>query len=330
MKRYHDRNLVLSYNPRLAFICLPRGVGKSYGYKMYAIERFLKYQEQFIVIRRYAKELKECKASYFNDIVNNFPENKIELRGSKIIIDKKEAGHFIALSMAGYFKSSSFPDVQNILFDEMLPEGTYNRFLPDECLSFANIINTIERRRKNVRCFVMFNKISTITPYNIFFNIPTFDRNYFDKKRRILIWSEEEIDTETNDDNEQSDVSILFEGTLYKDYAMGGATLQSDETARVRKRHKGNTHLIYVITTNNGSFGVFVDYSTYDVYIDCNYDKTHPIKFNFDIYNLKECEKLFDKSTNYAKIVRDAIKGGYLYYNDLQSKMIASEIIKKF
>ena len=330
MKRYHDRNLVLSYNPTLAFICLERGVGKSYGYKMYCIERYLKQKEQFVVIRRYAKELKECKGSYFNDIYDKFPEHIIETRGNKIVIDKEIAGYFIPLSMAGYYKSSAFPNVYNILFDEMLPEGKYNRYLPDECLAFSNLLMTIVRRR-NFRCFVMCNKISSITPYNLYFNIPTFDTNYFDKKRKILVWCDEEIDTTTNDKKEESSISRILEGTLYKEYALTGeSSLTSGENERIKKRDKLHSKLIFIISTASGDFGVFLDTLTYDIIVDCDCDKTFPVKFNFDIFNLKECEKMFDKSTNYAKMVRDAIKNGFLYYNDLQSKIIANEVLKKF
>lgn len=331
MKRYHDRNLVLSYNPRLAFICLPRSVGKSYTYKNYCIERYLKYKEEFVIIRRYVKELKECKSSYFNDIYDNFPNNSIEIKGNKIVIDKQTAGHFIPLTMAGYFKSSAFPKVYNILFDEMIPEGNYNRFLPDECNAFANLLMTIVRRRE-FRCFLMCNSISTITPYNIYFNLPPFDKNYFDKKRGILIWAEEELDTSSSAQIVQlkSSIATVLEGTIYDDYAIKGKTLKKGETDRIRKRDKANSKLIFIIANENIEYiGVYYDLKTYDIIVDCDCDTSFPIKFNFDLFNLRECEKMFDKSTNYAKIIRDAKKGGFLYYSDIQTKYIASDILKR-
>lgn len=329
-KKYHDRSLVLSYNCSLMFICLVRGVGKTFTYKRFCIERFINNSEQFVVIRRYTKEVNECREKFFKDVLQYYPDHKIEVRGSNIYIDKKQAGCFIALSKASYYKSSAYPFVYNILFDEALPEGKYNRYLPDECDAFANLICTIVRRR-DFRCFIIFNRISTITPYNIYFNLPPFDKNYYDKKRGILVWCDEKLNASTNDKNEESMFSKVFDGTNYKKYAIDGTrSLSGGEDDRIKKRNKTTSNLIYIINNSGKYFGVFIDNKTLDVYIDANCDLTYPIKYNFDVSNLRDCEKLFDKTTNHAKIVKNAMRYGYLYYNDLYSKMISYDVIKKF
>ena len=50
---FYDYNKVLSYNAMFNFIIGERGVGKTFGAKKFCINRFLKYGEQFVYIRRY-------------------------------------------------------------------------------------------------------------------------------------------------------------------------------------------------------------------------------------------------------------------------------------
>ena len=58
---YWDINKSLSYNALFNFIVGNRGAGKTYGSKKYVINRFLKYGEQFVYIRRFKDELKKIK-----------------------------------------------------------------------------------------------------------------------------------------------------------------------------------------------------------------------------------------------------------------------------
>ena len=121
---YWDISKPLSYNALFNFIVGNRGGGKTYGFKKYAIQKFLKTGKQFVYIRRYKDELKNCK-KFFDDIVGEFPEIEFKVHNHVAYIDGKEAGYFIVLSTAKIQKSTAFPDVETICYDEfILDKGT--------------------------------------------------------------------------------------------------------------------------------------------------------------------------------------------------------------
>lgn len=55
---YYDFGLTLSKNALINFILSHRGVGKTFGFKKYAINDFLKTGKQFMYVRRFKSELK--------------------------------------------------------------------------------------------------------------------------------------------------------------------------------------------------------------------------------------------------------------------------------
>ena len=64
---WYNFDRINSYNAFFHFILTNRGYGKSYGAKKRCIDRFLKYGEQFVYVRRYKTELKKI-GKYFDDI----------------------------------------------------------------------------------------------------------------------------------------------------------------------------------------------------------------------------------------------------------------------
>ena len=58
---YYNPQKLLSYNRILNFIIGARGIGKSYAFKKYPINQFLKHGKQMIYVRRYKSELKKVR-----------------------------------------------------------------------------------------------------------------------------------------------------------------------------------------------------------------------------------------------------------------------------
>lgn len=56
-KIYYSVDRVVSYNALLNLIIGERGVGKTYGFKTYAVKRFLNKGKQFVYMRRYETDL---------------------------------------------------------------------------------------------------------------------------------------------------------------------------------------------------------------------------------------------------------------------------------
>lgn len=67
-----------------------------------------------------------------------------------------------ALSEMEHDKSTSYPDVTTIVFDEFL---TRRYYLPDEFILFMNVLSTIIRQRSNVKIFMLGNTVNKYCPY---------------------------------------------------------------------------------------------------------------------------------------------------------------------
>lgn len=66
------------------------------------------------------------------------------------------------LSEQEHEKSSSYPNVTTIVFDEFLTRRIY---LPDEFMLYMNLLSTIIRQRDNVKVFMLGNTVNKFCPY---------------------------------------------------------------------------------------------------------------------------------------------------------------------
>ena len=67
-----------------------------------------------------------------------------------------------SLTGAEHYKSAAFPHITTILFDEFM---TRKYYLPDEFVTFQNLISTIVRQRTNVKIFMCGNTVNRYCPY---------------------------------------------------------------------------------------------------------------------------------------------------------------------
>lgn len=67
-----------------------------------------------------------------------------------------------ALTAEEHYKSTSYPLVKTILFDEFI---TRNSYLPNEFVTFQNLLSTIIRLRTDVKIFMCGNTINKFCPY---------------------------------------------------------------------------------------------------------------------------------------------------------------------
>lgn len=163
-----------------------RSNGKSFSVEEEGIDNYLNYNKQMAIVRRFDVDFQGKRGSeVFSHFVNN-PE-----RGN-IILDKtggewsdiyywsgrwyfckydksnnriKDPNPFCyAFSLAGqeHDKSTSYPNITTILFDEFL---TRKGYLPDEFITFTNVISTIVRDRDDVTIYMCGNTVNKYNPY---------------------------------------------------------------------------------------------------------------------------------------------------------------------
>lgn len=67
-----------------------------------------------------------------------------------------------AISAQEHYKSTSYPRITNVIFDEFLTRGYY---LPNEFTLFSNLLSTIIRQRDDVTIWMLGNTVNKYAPY---------------------------------------------------------------------------------------------------------------------------------------------------------------------
>lgn len=82
--------------------------------------------------------------------------------GKAIYSDNDVIAFSFALSDGEHDKSTSFPRIETIVFDEFLTNRLY---LNDEFILFMNTVSTIVRHRENVKIYMLGNTVNKFCPY---------------------------------------------------------------------------------------------------------------------------------------------------------------------
>lgn len=216
---YWNPQKLLSYNKLFNFVIGNRGGGKSFGAKRLAINNWLKKREQFVYVRRYATEMENI-SNYFDDIARFYPEHTFEASGNVFKIDDEVCGYFIPLSTSTKNKSTSYPDVTMIIFDEFIIDKGVYHYLKEEVTVFLDLYETIARPgtkgRKRTLVLFISNAISSVNPYFIYFGIvPKMNTKFITKKSICVELYKGETFT---DYKRQTEFGQLIEGTRYGNY----------------------------------------------------------------------------------------------------------------
>lgn len=248
---YWDINKTLSYNKLFNFIIGNRGGGKTYGTKEWCINRFKKYHEQFIYVRRYDSELKLIKERYLDDIKDSFEKDITFKKPNKFIFDDEIMGYCFALSQAAHIKSNSFPAVQTIIFDEFLPEQN-SHYLREEVFAFLNFYETVARLRE-VRVFFLANAISIANPYFSFFHLSCpFQTNIMSNGDCLV---ELVADNDYIQMKESTRFGQLIKNTEFANYSIKNEFIL-DHNSFVEKM-KGNCSYKFTIAYKGNLYGVW-------------------------------------------------------------------------
>lgn len=162
-----------------------RSNGKSYSALKEGLSRYVKGNGKMAIIRRWDDDLKSNRgAQVFDGLVHNgLGENDIEkltngewtgvyYRSRKwflsrvndngeIITEETPFAYAFALTTYEHDKSTNYPDIRYILFDEFMASNS--GYLPDEFIVFMNVLSTIIRIRTDVTIVMCGN---TRSKYN--------------------------------------------------------------------------------------------------------------------------------------------------------------------
>jgi hypothetical protein len=178
---------ILSKHAHYNMIYGERSNGKSFSVEEIGLTNYIKTGKQMAIIRRYDTDF--TNKSGIQTTFNHFIYNKY--RGNIVynltngewsdivyyagswylskfndknmrIKDTRPFCYGFSLSGMEHNKSTSYPDITTILFDEFLTRMGY---LQDEFILFQNVLSTIIRERTDVTIFMCGNTVNKYCPY---------------------------------------------------------------------------------------------------------------------------------------------------------------------
>jgi hypothetical protein len=204
-------------------ISAKRGPGKTFSGLSFLINRYLKYGEKSIYLRRWSTEL-DAQSIIQDMQIIAFPEYEFTVKGGGKNVktlcikrpgrDKEEPFmKFYALSQTYSRKSVPEPEVKWIFFEEfIIPRGMSSRYISkDEANIFKNFYDTIDRRQGRVRVLMAANAIDIANPYFLYWNIMPKRDVKWSKYKDGLITLEMVENKEYNEWSKQSDFEKLFD-----------------------------------------------------------------------------------------------------------------------
>lgn len=181
--KYYSTKKIDSKNATYNLIIGERSNGKTFALLLKALKAYLKNKSQVGYVRRWKEDITGRRAARLFSGINESNEveklTKGEFKGvhywagkfylcnyddngKTIYSDLDIIGFTFSLSDGEHDKSTSFPNVRMVIFDEFLTNRLY---LNDEFVLFMNTISTIVRKREDCKIYMLGNTVNKFSPY---------------------------------------------------------------------------------------------------------------------------------------------------------------------
>lgn len=183
--QFYSYREILKRNATYNMVIGERSNGKTYGALLMGLENHVKsgYKEDFCLIRRFQDDFVGKRGvMMFSSLVANDEIRRLTngewtdvfYYSSKWYLCRYEGQdahrvkasrpfcYAFAISSMEHDKSTSYPSIKTIIFDEFL---TRQMYLSDEFVLFMNVVSTIVRQRDDVRIFMLGNTVNKYCPY---------------------------------------------------------------------------------------------------------------------------------------------------------------------
>lgn len=181
--KYYSLTPILQKECQYNIIFGERSNGKTYAILKYILENYCKHGHQGALVRRWKEDFRGKRGQQMFDalitdgLVSQLTNGKYttinsysgkwylanyDAKTGKPINAPEPFCFGFALSDVEHDKSTSYPKIKTIFFDEFLTRQFY---LPDEFVTFMNVISTIVRQRSDVKIFMAGNTVNQYCPY---------------------------------------------------------------------------------------------------------------------------------------------------------------------
>lgn len=184
-EKFYSLENILVHNADYNMIYGERSNGKTTAVLEYALKDHIEsgYTNQLAIVRRWEEDFKGKNGQQmFENIVHlGWVEKyskgkynsiyyysqrwymvKYDEEGNKIAQGENPFALGFSITSEEHYKSTSYPNVKTILFDEFI---TRQYYLPEEFVKFQNLLSTIIRLKTDVKIFMCGNTINKFCPY---------------------------------------------------------------------------------------------------------------------------------------------------------------------
>ena len=279
MAKYYDWQKTMSYqtgtNGEICVVLGAKDIGKTFGLRLKCVERFIKHGELFCEISRTNEESKAVMRGYFDKLQNaGFfgdyvfkTEQGCGYIARKPVSDEKPIWqlicYFVALTNFQREKKRTYMFVRRYIFDEAIIDvkDRYHRYLPDEFLILANILDSISRQQPGddtqYNLYILGNAVDLTCPLlrHLGINkIPQFGYSFY-KNKTVLLHYVEPWDAQER--RAYTLVGRMLEG--HDESAIIFDNEFADTTGREIMRKTPNAQYKYAFKWGRVTFAIWVD-----------------------------------------------------------------------
>ena len=237
------------------------------------------------------------------------------------------------LSIANILKSSTYNNVDTIIFDEFLIDKGNYHYLQNEVIQLLDVIETVARLR-DIRVIFLGNAISITNPYFTFFNLSLPYNSEVkiakrDNNGNPLIVVYYAKNKKYREVKKASRFGQLIDGTEYGKYAIDNEFLR-DSKSFIRKKSK-QCKFYFILVINGKHYGVWCDYKDGMIYISNDYDPNCPVRFSINHNDHDENTLLIRTRTSpFFKSIIEHYRLARLCFENQQIKNNVMEYLVKY
>lgn len=279
MPRFYDWQKTMSYqtgtNGEHCFVIGAKDIGKTFGLRLKCIDRYIKAKEKFCEICRTKIERDEVEIGYFDKIQNEgfYTDYVFKVKQDCGYIAKRPVSdekpewellcYFVALSSFQLEKKRTFVKPKRYIFDEAVIDikDKYHRYLPDEFLILANLLDSISRQQPgddfNYYVYYLSNSVDMTCPYFRCLGvnkIPDFGYSFY-KSKTVLVHYVEPWDADER--RAYTLVGRMLEGSDEGKVIFDNEF--ADNTGREIVRKTSNARYKYAIRWDKAVFAIWAD-----------------------------------------------------------------------